>query len=128
MFRRFLYVSVGALVLVVMLGAPVQVHAQRMGAGFARGMQPGSRMGVMPGFQGGSNSRFNRNFFIGPNFMPQSGLGRFDRFEDRFENRFRSGRFDRFEDRFENRFRSGRFDRFEDRFDNRFNRGFFLLP
>jgi hypothetical protein len=112
MFRRFLYLSVGALALVVVLGVPGQVHAQRMGAGFARGMQPSFRMGVMPGFRGGFNSPFNRNFFFAPSFMPRSGMGRFDRFEDRFENRFRSGRFDRFEDRFE----------------NRFNRGFFILP
>jgi hypothetical protein len=47
---------------------------------------------------------------------------RFDRFEDRLENRLRLGRFDRFEDRFENRFffRRFAFDRFEDRFENRF--------
>ena len=51
------------------------------------------------GFQSGFDPRFNRGFFD-PRFR------RFDRFEDRFENRFPFGGFD-------------------PRFDPRINRGFF---
>jgi len=72
----------------------------------------------MPGFRGGFDPRFNRNFFFAPRFNPRSSRGGFDRFEDRFENRFGSGRFDRFEDRFESRFNRGFFD-------PRFSPGFF---
>ena len=101
MFRRFLFPSLGALALLVGLGAPGQVHAQRMRGGFANGAHPG--------FRGGFDPRFNRGFF-NPRFDSRFGVGRFDRFEDRFGNRFPSGRFDRFEDRLENRFNRGFFD------------------
>ena len=103
MLRRFLFHSVGALALLVVLEAPGQLHAQHMRGGM------GSRMGVMPGFRGRLDSRFNRGFF-NPRFDSRFGVGRFDRFEDRFGNRFPSGRFDRFEDRLENRFNRGFFD------------------
>jgi WD40 repeat protein len=105
------------------VGAPGRLHAQRMRGGVAH---PGFRGGFMPGFRGGFGPRINGSFMPGfrGGFMP-GFRGRFDRFEDRFENRFNGGmfnrRFDRFEDRFENRFNGGmfnrRFDRFEDRFD-----------
>ena len=110
MFRRFLFLSVGALALLVVLEAPGQLHAQRMRGGSPsmrmgspNGMRMGMRSGVMP--RRGFDPRFNGNRFG------------FDRFGDRFGNRFGFGRFDRFEDRFGNRFGSGRFDRFEDRFE-----------
>src|SRR5262249_34176123 len=61
--------------------------------------------------------------FVDPRFSPM----RFDRFEDRFENRFGMRRFDRLEDRLENRFLSSLmidspFPRF------RFVPGFGLVP
>jgi hypothetical protein len=112
MFRWLLFLSLGASALLWQLGDPGRVHAQQAGSSLrlvGRPMfRPGFRGGFMPGFRGMPMSRFN------------PGFGRFDRFEDRFENRFPFGRFDRFEDRFENRFPFGRFDRFEDRFENRF--------
>jgi hypothetical protein len=74
------------------------------------------------GFRGGFGSRPSTF-----GFRPFNHFGngfrfrRFDRFEDRLENRFFSRRFDRFEDRFERRFfRPFVFDRFEDRFERRF--------
>ena len=85
MLRRILVFSVGALALLVGLGAPGQVHAQHMREGFAGGMHPGFRRGF--------NSRFNRGFFD----------PRFDRFDRRFDRGSFDPRFDR------------RFDRFEDR-------------
>ena len=61
MLRRFLVLGVGALALVVVLGAPGQVHAQRMRGGIANG--------VHPGFHGGFTPGFNRGVF-GPPFGP----------------------------------------------------------
>ena len=118
MLRRFLFLSVGALALLVVLQASGQLHAPHMRGGFPSGAHPGFRSGVMPGFRGGFDPRFNRNFFFAPRFNPRFSRGALDRFEDRFENRFGSGRFDRFEDRFESRFNRGFFD-------PRFSPGFF---
>jgi hypothetical protein len=102
MFRRFLFLSVGTLALLVALEAPGQLHAQGMRGGvhpgFRMGMMPGFRMGMTPGFRGTLHSRFNRGFF-NPRFDSRFGLGRFDRFEDRLQGRFPFSRFDRFEDR-----------------------------
>jgi hypothetical protein len=104
MFRRFLLLSVGALALLVVLGTPGQLHAQRMRGGFSRGFHTGFRGGFSPGFHRGV---FGRPFGPGPRtFNPR--FNRFDRFEDRFGGRF--NRFDRFEDRFERRFNRGFFD------------------
>jgi hypothetical protein len=104
MFRRFLFLTVGALALLVVLQAPGQLHAQHVRGG----MHSGSRMGMTPGFRGRFDPRFNRGFFS-PRFTPGFSLGRFERFEDRFGNRFPLGRFDRFEDRVENRLNRGLF-------------------
>ena len=104
MFRRFLFLSVGTLALLVVLEAPGQLHAQHMRGG----MHSGSRMGMTPGFQGRMDPRFNRGFFS-PRFNSGLGLGRFDRLEDRVGNRSPFGRFDRFEDRVENRVNRGSF-------------------
>jgi hypothetical protein len=95
MLRRFLFVSVGALTLLVGLGAPGQVHAQRMRGGSAHEFHPGFRAGTMPGFRGGFNPRVGREFFDPRlnRFRGRFGLGRFDRFEDRFERRFDRGFF-----------------------------------
>ena len=95
MFRRFLFLSVGALALLAVLGAPGQAHAQRMHGG-----HPVFRGRMMPGYRGGFDHHFDRRFFD----------RRFDRFEDRFGNRFNRG-FDRFEDHFERRFDRSFFDR-----------------
>ena len=96
MLRRFLCLSVGALALVVMLGAPGQLHAQRMRVtfptrvapmvrggfmpGFRGGFMPGFRGGFMPGFRGGfSTPRFNGGFFTprfnGGFFAPPFSMG-----------------------------------------------------
>jgi hypothetical protein len=79
MLRRFLSLSVGALVLLVVLGAPGQLHAQRFRGDFRPALTPGFRGRFTPGFRGRFDPRFNR-----------SGFRRFDRFEDRFERRFNS--------------------------------------
>ena len=79
MLRRFFSLGVGALVLLVVLGAPDQVHAQRFRGGFRPGFTPGFRGRFTPGFRGRLGPRFNRFGFRG-----------FDRFEDRFERRFNS--------------------------------------
>jgi hypothetical protein len=75
------------------------------------------------GFRGGFGAR-SPSFGFRPfnHFGNGFRFRRFDRFEDRFENRLHLGRFDRFEDRFERRFfaRPFAFDRFEDRFERRF--------
>jgi hypothetical protein len=60
MFRRFLFPGLGALALLVALGTPAQVHAQRMHGGFPNR--------AMPGFRGGFGPRFHRGFFFGPRF------------------------------------------------------------
>src|SRR3989440_6563013 len=59
MLRRFLCLSVGALALLVVLGAPGQLHAQRMRGGMPRGGMPGFHSGGMPGFRGGFAPRSN---------------------------------------------------------------------
>ena len=102
MFRRFVCLSIGALALVVVLGAPGPVHAQHMRGGFPHAMHPGfpgmmpGFHGVMPGFRGGFDTRFNSFFTpgFGRRFMvPRMSPGRFDRFEDMFENRVNRGFF-----------------------------------
>jgi len=101
MLRRFLFLSVGGLALLVVLAAPGQLHAQRMHGGMHGGFHHG-------GFHHGG---FGRPFGPGPRI-----------FDPRF-NRFGFGRFDRFEDRFERRFGfDPRFNR--GFFDPRFNPGF----
>ena len=103
MFRRFLFLSVGALALLVGLGAPGQAHARGMRGGFSHGFHRGFQgrfVPSIPSFRGGFGPRLRRGFFD----------RRFDRFEDRFGNRFNRG-FDRFEDRFEHRFDRSFFDR-----------------
>jgi hypothetical protein len=78
MLRRFLSIGVGALVLLVVLGAPGRLHAQRFRGGFRPGITPGFRgrftpgFGRMPGFRTGFTPGFNREFFE-PRFSP--GLG-----------------------------------------------------
>jgi hypothetical protein len=99
MLRRFLSLGALALGLLVVMGAPGQVHAQRMRGGVPHGGHPGFHRPMMPGFRGG---------FM-PGFRPAPMFG--------FDPRFRGGMFDRGFER--------RFDRFEDRFENRFNPGFF---
>ena len=87
MLRRFLSLSVGALVLLVVLGAPGQLHAQRFRGGFRPGFTPGFRPGFMPGFRPAFTPGFRGAFTPGFN---RFGIRRFDRFEDRFERRFNS--------------------------------------
>jgi hypothetical protein len=96
MFPRFLSLGVGALALLVVLGAPGQVHAQRGRGGhpgFHGPVMSGSRGGFFPGmgmnhgfFQPGFNSGFNRNSFT-PRF--NSGFNR--NFDLRFDPRFNGG-------------------------------------
>jgi hypothetical protein len=72
MFRRFVFSSVGAIALLIVLGAPAEVHAQRMRGGFTRQMHPGFRNGFGPGFQGRFNPRFHRgptNLRMSPAFF-----------------------------------------------------------
>src|SRR3989440_3284264 len=66
MLRRFLCLSVGALALLVVLGAPGQLHAQRMRGGMPRGGMPGFHSGGMPGFRGGFAPRSNGGMFTPP--------------------------------------------------------------
>ena len=95
MLPRFLSLGIGALALLVVLGAPNQIHAQHGRGGAPHMVHPGFQNRMMPGFHHGV---FGRPFGPGPRtFNP--GFRRFDRFEDRFERRF-----DRFEDRFEREF------------------------
>ena len=84
MLRRFLFLSVGALALLVVLGAPGQLHAQRMRGGmpgFHSGGMPAFHSGGMPGFRGGFAPRFNGGMFAprfnGGMFAPSfnSGFG-----------------------------------------------------
>ena len=82
MLRRFLSLSVGALALLAVLGAPGQAHAQRMHGG-----HPVFRGRMMPGYRGGFDHHFDRRFF------DRRFDRRFDRFEDRFEDRFNRGFF-----------------------------------
>ena len=96
MLRRFVSLGAGALALLVVLGAPRQVHAQHRHGGGPHGVRPVVHGGMRtPGFRRGFDPRFDHRFF-----------------DRRFDPRF-NRRFDR------------RFDRFEDRFENRSNRGFF---
>ncbi len=91
--------------LIIAFPAAGQAQAQRGGRsmmGFSRGAMPQFR-GTMPQFRGTMprfrfDPRFSRSFTL-----PGANVRRFDRFEDRFENRFNTGRFDRLEDRLENR-------------------------
>ena len=98
MFRRFLVLGVGVLALLVALGTPGQLHAQRMmrggfttrppstfrggfRPGFRGGFRPGFRGGFRPGFSGGMfnrrfNTRFNNGFFQ-PQFSPGFSMGFF---------------------------------------------------
>ena len=90
MFRRLLFLSVGALVLLVGLGVPGPLHAQGMRGGFSNRMSPSFRGSVMPGFRGGVtpglgarvlpsfrggfDPRFNRGMFdprFNPGFSPE---------------------------------------------------------
>jgi hypothetical protein len=116
MFRRLSFFSVAALALVYALSAPERVHSQgmrgsmRMGAPMRmpmpmnRTFNPGLQSGFM--LRGTFDPRF-RSMLFSPSFI--DGRGTFDRFEDRFEKRFRFRSFDRFEDRLENRLRFGGF-------------------
>jgi hypothetical protein len=106
MFRRFLVLGVGTLALLVALGAPGQLHAQRFRGGVPHG--------VHPGFRGGFNPRFNRGFFV-----PRFNQGFFDPRFNRgffFDPRFNRGFFDP-------RFNHGFF--FDPRFSPAFVPGFF---
>jgi hypothetical protein len=80
MFRHFWFVGTGVLALYGMLGAPGQLAAQRARGGSIHGFHSGAD---------GFNARFHSWFFD-----PRSTRGRFDRFEDHVENRFRFGGID----------------------------------
>jgi hypothetical protein len=68
MFRQYLFLSVGATALLVMLGAPGQLQAQRMRGSSSVMVQPSFRGGFMPGFNRGfSNPGFNRGSMPGFN-------------------------------------------------------------
>lgn len=60
MFRRVLFPSLGALALLVALGAPGQVHAQRMRGGSTNRVMSGFRSTLRPVFPGRINPGFNR--------------------------------------------------------------------
>ena len=81
MLRRYLFLSVGALALLVVLGAPGQLHAQRMmRGGVPRGVMPGFRGGFTPGFRGGFTPGFRGGFtpgFNGGMFAPRFNGGMF---------------------------------------------------
>ena len=104
MLPRFLSFGSGVLALLVVLGAPNQVHAQRGRGGAPHVVHPGFQNRMVPGFQnrmmpGFHHGVFGRPFGPGPRtFNP--GFRRFDRFERLF---------DRFEDRFERGFNCGSF-------------------
>jgi hypothetical protein len=116
MFQRCLP-GMGVLALLGVLGAPGQLHAQHSRGGSLHGFRSGFQPSVSSGFRRGFTPSFGFTpgfgfdpRFDGRFFDPRLNRARFDRLEDRFENRFGFGRFDRFEDRFENRFRFGPFD------------------
>src|SRR5262245_19338405 len=95
MLRRFLLPGVGALALLVVLGAPGQVHAQRMRGGGPRMVMPGFRSGFMPGSRGMFfEPRFNHGFFD-PRFNRMFFDPRFNRgfFNPRFNRMFFAPRF-----------------------------------
>ena len=83
MLRRYVSLSVGALVLLVVLAVPGQVHAQRMRGGGPHMGHSGFRGRMTPGFRPGFDRRFDRGSFD----------RRFDRRFERFENRFDRGFF-----------------------------------
>jgi hypothetical protein len=87
MLRRFLVFSVGAIALLVVLGAPGQLHAQRMRGSSPR-MSP--RM-VNPGFHGRFSPGFNRGM-MDPRFNRGMMDPRFNR--GMFDPRFNRGMFD----------------------------------
>ena len=107
MVRRLLFLGVGAVVLLVALGAPGRLQAQHLGGGMPHGMaahfrggiMPGSPGGMMPGSRGGfmpgSRGGFDHGFphggpgprIIPGMFEPRSNGGMFDR---RFNPGFRS--------------------------------------
>jgi hypothetical protein len=90
MLRRFWFLGVGALTLLVGLAAPGQLHAQRMRS-FPRGVQPSFRGGFDPRFNRNFffDPRFNRNFFFDPRFDPRFNRNFFDpRFDPRFSRNF----------------------------------------
>ena len=89
MLRRFLFLGIGALAIVCVLGLASQAHAQHGRGGSHVGTRSNFRPGFQPGFRGFSRRGFDSRF------------NRFDRFEDRFERQFSFGRLDRFEDRLE---------------------------
>src|SRR5207248_5741539 len=62
MFRRFLIQSVGASALVVMLGAPGQLHAQRVRGGLPSAPPPVNRM-MINRVAPRNSAVFNRGFF-----------------------------------------------------------------
>src|SRR5262245_9500510 len=78
MLRRFLLLSVGSVALPAVLGAPSQVHAQRMRGGAPPAMRGGFRSGFNRGFNPGFNRGFDRRF--DPRFNR--------RFDPRFDPRF----------------------------------------
>jgi hypothetical protein len=93
------------------LSTPGQVQAQHFRGGFPQGFHPSFnpalQRGFMPNFGFTPNFRFTPRF-QGVGFDPRLNRARFERIEDRRENRFGFGRFERIEDRLENRLR-GRF-------------------
>ena len=80
MFRHFWFVGTGVLALYGMLGAPGQLAAQHPRGGSTHGFHLDAN---------GFNARFRGRFFD-----PRFTRGRFDRFEDHVENRFRFGAID----------------------------------
>jgi hypothetical protein len=88
MLRRFLFLSVGALALLVVLWAPGQLHAQHVRGGFPHAVHSGFHRGFRPGFHRGV---FGPPFGPGPRRIFDTRFGRLDRFEDRFERRFDRG-------------------------------------
>jgi hypothetical protein len=101
MLPRFLSLGIGALALLVVLGATGQVHAQHGRGGVPHVGHPVFRSPMMSGFRGGFDPRFHRGFFD----------SRFNR--GFFDPRFHRGFFDP-------RFNRGFF------FDPRFNRSFMV--
>ena len=76
MFRRVLFPSLGALALLVALGAPGQVHAQRMRGGSTNRAMSGFRPSLRPVFPGRISPGFNRgmsNRFGGADLQRQAG-------------------------------------------------------
>ena len=119
MFRRFLVVGSGALALLVLLAAPEQLLAQHSGGGSGHGHHMGSGAGSRNGAS--LRPEFHRRMDGRP-FDARRAMGRFERLEDRFEDRLENAfRFGRFDPRFQGRF-------FDPRIDPRFNRTFFVPP